>query len=50
MKEKFNYIVGGVYSIPFIALFAIGKLIAGNPTNAGKMTFTTFENNYDISL
>ena len=42
---RFTRHVWGINSSPFIALFAIEKLIAENPTNAGTMTLAAIENN-----
>ena len=43
--NRFTSHVWKIYSSLFIALFAIEKLIAENPTNAGAMTLTAIENN-----
>ena len=42
---RFTRHVWGINSSPLIALFAIEKLIAENPTNADSMTLTAIENN-----
>ena len=42
---RFTRHVWGINSSPYIALFAIEKLIAENPTNAGSMILTAIENN-----
>ena len=42
---KFTRHVWGINSSPFVALFAIEKLINENPTDAGPLTLTAIENN-----
>ena len=44
-QYRFTRHLWAINSSPFIALFAIRKLIAENPTNAGMMTITAIENN-----
>ena len=41
---RFTRRVCGINSSPFIALFAIGKFVAENPTNAGTVPLKAIEN------
>ena len=43
---RFTRHVWGINSSPFIALFAVEKLIAENATNADTLTLTAIENNW----
>ena len=42
---QFTRHVWGINSSPYIALFAIQRLISENPTDAGELTLTAIENN-----
>ena len=42
---NFTRLVWGINSSPYIALFAIERLVNENPTNAGQLALTAIENN-----